>query len=106
MLVVVIIDSKNPLLITGVTMLMVLGMDIPINIMLPSMLKVMIEVKGKISALYICIRMIFIASTVQIVSYLFDGTILFIGLAMCFSILLTIFLSYQLIKSRYLFEEE
>ena len=98
MLMLIFVNSQNPLLITGVVLFMVFGMIIPVNIIYPAMLEVMQDAKGRVAALFNSIRMLFIGIIIQLVSYLFDGTILFIAMSMCFSISIAIYLSYRLIK--------
>jgi DHA1 family bicyclomycin/chloramphenicol resistance-like MFS transporter len=73
---------KNPLIITIVVQFLALGIIFPVNILYPLSLDAVPRAKARISALISSSRFILTAVTIQIVSYIYDGTFMFIGLSM------------------------
>lgn len=74
-------QTKSPLLITLVMQLLALGIIFPVNILWPLSLYALPEAKGRVTALIVSSRFIFTALGIQIVSALYNGTFLTIGLA-------------------------
>lgn len=99
MSILVITENHNPLIITLTILLAVGGMIIPINIIYPIMLETVKDSKGKLSALAAAIRFTLTAISIQILSLLYDGSLFYIGVMTCVSILAGIVACYALLKS-------
>lgn len=73
---------QDPLIITFVMLLLAVSVIFPINLLYPVCLETVKDSKGKISAVFVALRMIATALAIQIVSYFYTGTFLTLGIAM------------------------
>lgn len=99
MSVLVITENNNPLIITATMLLAAGGMLIPINVLFPVMLETVKDSKGKLSALSATFRFSLTALSIQLLSVLYNGSLFYIGVVVCASILVGITACHFLLKS-------
>lgn len=93
-------DSRNPLLITLVFLLFIIGQVIPSTILHPLCLNFMPQAKGRVSAILQGGRLIFAALSLQLAGYFYQGSFRNIGIIIAAFILLTIVTLFFVIKNR------
>jgi len=94
----VLLEVSNPVIITGVAILLSLGSVFPINILWPMSLEVVPNAKARISGYAVAMKMILTAFGVQLVSYLYDGTFFWLGLFMITFVVFALGTGWILIK--------
>jgi len=98
------LDTPNPLFITLVFLLSIIGQIIPSVILQPLCLNVMPQAKGRVSAILQGGRLIFAALSLQFAGYFYQGSFRNIGIIIAVFILLTIITLFFVIKNRELME--
>ena len=91
-------NIQDPLLITGVLLVLAIGVVPPINILWVLCLEAVENAKGRIAALIIAIRLIVTSIGLQVVSYFYDGTFFYLGLSMCLFLILAFWFCYKLFQ--------
>jgi len=89
-------DSKNPLLITGSMLILSAATVFPINILYPFCLDTVPSARGKIAAAVTFFRLVLIACSVQFAGYVYDGSFKSIGLIIGASLGLAFFFCYKI----------
>lgn len=84
----IIMNTKNPLLITCGLLVLSAGVVVPVNILYPRALETVADSKGRIAALILSIRLIFTAFSLQIAGFFYDGSFRPIGTIMTLSLVL------------------
>jgi len=94
-------DIQNPIIITGIMVILAIGMVFPINILYPQSLQVIENSKGRAAALISSFRLITTALALELVSYFYDGKFLPIGLLIFFSLIIAAFFIQQLLSKNW-----
>ena len=94
------IDSSNPLLITSVFIIFIMGQIIPSTLLYPLSLNFMPQLKGRISAIMQGGRLIFSAIGLQLAGYFYQGSFQNIGIIVDSFTLLAIITLFFVIESR------
>jgi len=105
-IVLVVTNAKNPLLITVAMMLEAWGAVYPITILWPLFLETFPKAKGKLSAIQITARMVFLSLTVQLMGYFYSDNFVFIGCTLAVLQTLGLFCIYLLSKHDSFFEHK
>lgn len=100
----ILLNSKNPLLITLVTLLSAIGMALPCNILWPRSLEAVPNSKARITAIYISGRLIVTSLFVQLVSFLYQGSFKELGIVMCISLTIGLIACYKLLQEDRIFD--
>lgn len=99
MLILVLLDVKDPMIITAVMMLQSIGAVFPINYLWPLMLdSVAASAKGRLTAVAVSSRLIVTAFSIQLASFFYDGTLRSLGLVMGFFMLLSFWAGCKLLQ--------
>lgn len=101
----VILNVRNPVIITSVMLLQSLGMILPINILWPLMLESIPHGKGRLAATAVASRLIFTALSIQVTSYFYDGTLRSLAMAMGLFLGLSFWTGYKLLQVDPIFKE-
>jgi DHA1 family bicyclomycin/chloramphenicol resistance-like MFS transporter len=99
----VILDVRNPLIITLLSLILSVANVFPINILWPLSLEAVKNAKGRISAMFVSSRLIITAISIQIVSYFYDGSFVQLGIAMCLTLLIGLWTCYKLFQQDKIF---
>lgn len=83
----VLYDVRNPILITIFIQTLPPGTILLINILYPLSLETVPEAKGRISGLFVAIRMVMTTLLIQSISYVYDCSFKYIGLGMVFCLM-------------------
>jgi DHA1 family bicyclomycin/chloramphenicol resistance-like MFS transporter len=92
-----IVETKNPLMITVIMHISSLAAIVPSNILYPLMFEEMPDAKGKTSAILTAIRMILIACGVQLAGYFYDGTFMALGIILIAGTIAMLWFMYKLL---------
>lgn len=106
LLVLVLLNVKNPVIITAVMMLESIGIMMPINILWPLMLDCIPGAKGRLAAMVVACRLIVTALSIQMASFFYDGTLTSLGLAMGVFMMLTFWAGYKLFQTDTILKDE
>ncbi len=99
----IMLDVRNPLIITLVSLILSVANVFPINILWPLSLEAVKNAKGRISAMFVSSRLIITAISIQIVSYFYDGSFVQLGIAMCVTLLIGLWTCYKLFQQDKIF---
>lgn len=91
--VVAVLNINNPILITILMCLFAMPMVFPVNILYPLLLEIVPETKSRSAALVNVARLIFSAIFIELVSYLYNGRFLHLGLTIVILSLLALILA-------------
>jgi MFS transporter, DHA1 family, multidrug resistance protein len=97
-------NTKDPVIITGVMLLQSLGVIFPINVLWPLMLESVPDARGRLGALAVGTRLIVTAMSIQIASYFYDGTIRSLGAAMWVFTAIALWAGYKLLQADEIFK--
>lgn len=97
-LLIMILNVTSPLIITLTTILMSAAAVFPLNILWPLCVDSIPGAKGKITALSVASRLILTSITVQITSFLYDGSYFYIGLVIILAVLANFWSIHKLFK--------
>lgn len=97
--IITVIDSYNPLVITLTLLIFVVGQIIPSIILYPLMLSVVPKAKGRISALMQGSRLILTAISLQIAGYYYQGSFQNIGIILAVFMILAIITMFGVLKN-------
>lgn len=100
LLVITLIDSANPLLITLAFLPFVIGQIIPSVILYPLSLNFLPHAKGKVSAIIQAGRLILTSISIQIAAYFYEGTFRNIGIILITFILLAVITLILVMRNR------
>ncbi|WP_039457169.1 multidrug effflux MFS transporter [Candidatus Jidaibacter acanthamoebae] len=95
-----IIESKNPIAITGALVLLSMGVVLPINILYYEALEIMEKNKGKIAAVILSSRLIFTAIGLEVAGYFHQGSFKSTAFIMVFSLTVSLTSIMLLIKTK------
>lgn len=95
---VVILSIRNPIIITACMVIASFGVSIPINMLYPHSLEVIDDSKGKIAAFISAARLLLSSAGLWIVSLLYNGTFLQIGIWIITTMSAALILSLRLMK--------
>jgi len=101
----VILNVKDPVIITSVMLLQSIGMILPINILWPLMLDAIPQGKGRLAAVVVASRLIFTALSIQVTSYFYDGTFQSLAIAMGLFMGLSFWTGYRLFQVDRIFRD-
>jgi DHA1 family bicyclomycin/chloramphenicol resistance-like MFS transporter len=93
----VILETKNPLVITMLLNILALAEIAPSNILYPLMFEIIPAAKGKTSAVLTATRMIVIACGVQLAGYFYDGTFMYLGIIIIIGTISMLWFMYKLL---------
>lgn len=93
------LNSTNPLLITLVILIFVIGQIIPSTILYPLCLNFLPHVKGRVSAIIQGARLILTSISLQIVGYFYQGSFQNIGIIITSFILIAVITLFFVIKN-------
>ncbi len=93
----IIINCKEPLLLTLDASIMSVGIIIPCNVLWPLAMQVLPHAQSRTAAIGVAFKLITIAVGVQIVSYFHQGTFVPIGISMILVTIIAVLISYKLI---------
>lgn len=88
-------NLREAYVITLLMLVLAVAVIFPVNVMWPETLGVMPEAKGRVTAIFVSLRMIITAASLQIVSHLYQRDFKIIGVALIISVLLGIFFVHQ-----------
>lgn len=94
-----VLDIKDPLLITTVVVIYSIGVVTPINILYPVLLDMIENTKGRAAALVQAGRLILTAIALQIVSYFYVGSFFSIGISMVISLIIGLYFCSKIMGS-------
>lgn len=89
---------SSPKVITAVMQFLVIGTIFPINIMWPLALEAVPGAKSRLAAVFISLRLLTTATTIQVVIYFYQGSFKPLGIAMLFTLILSFLCFYFLLK--------
>ena len=92
----IIFEIKDPLIITIICLIESVGVVIPINILWPLSLEAIPTARARITAVFASLRLILTAVFIQAVSYAYDGTFAYLGIAMIFTTIVALWFCYKL----------
>lgn len=104
--VLILLNVKDPVVITAVMLLQSVGIILPINILWPLMLEAIPEGKGRLAAVAVASRLIVTALSLQAASFFYDGTFRSLGIAMGLFIGLAFWAGYKLFQIDTVFKNE
>ena len=78
------LNVQDPLIITGVVTIYSIAVVFPINILYPISLEVVVNSKARSAALINCVRLLSTAAMLQLISYVYAGNFIPLGIAMFF----------------------
>lgn len=94
--IVIFFQLNHPLIITGTCICLAAGMILPVNILWPMSLETIPDGKGRISAIIASMKLALTSMFIQLVSYFYNNTFTYIGIAMCLCIFLSLLCFYAL----------
>ncbi|MDP1723338.1 MAG: multidrug effflux MFS transporter [Alphaproteobacteria bacterium] len=94
----ILFQINHPLIITGTCICLAAGMILPVNILWPMSLETIHDGKGRVSAIIASMKLALTSLFIQLVSYFYNKTFTYIGIAMCLCIILSFVCFYYLIK--------
>lgn len=103
--VMMVLNVRDPMLITGVMLLNSVGLIFPITILWPLMLRTIPGALSRISAVAIGARLLVTAFSIQLASYFYDGTIRSLGAVMWVFTALAFLAGYRLFQVEDVFGE-
>lgn len=98
----IIIETRDPLIVTAVLILFSIAVVFPINILYPLSLEIVPHTKGRSAGLGQTMLLLLTASLIETVSYFYNGWFMPIGLAMVLSILISLVLVQAIIYKKWL----
>lgn len=98
-----IVKIQDPVIIIIVMQFLAVGTILTVNILWPLSLEAMPEAKGRIAAVIVSSRLILTAVCLQLVSYVYQDTFVPIGIAMCLTLILGLWVCYQLFQEDTIF---
>jgi DHA1 family bicyclomycin/chloramphenicol resistance-like MFS transporter len=98
------LNTRNPMIITGVMLLQSLGVIFPINVLWPLMLESVPDARGRLAAVAVGSRLVVTALSIQIASYFYDGTIRSLGAAMWVFTAIGLWAGYKLLQTDQIFK--
>ncbi len=101
-LLLVFLKVRNPLLITGVMLVMAMGVLFPVNILFPLAIEVLEKAKGRSNALIQAGRLVITSLSLQLVGYFYQGTFLPIGLTMALFFILFLLMFGILLRNKWI----
>jgi len=90
-LIIMLLNVKDPMIIAGVMIVLAVGAVFPINILYPLSLEVLENTRGRAAALNQALRLVITAIMLELVSYFYSGSFLSIGVVL-FSCMLIFFI--------------
>jgi len=102
----ILLNIRDPMVITAVMLLQSIGIILPINILWPLMLEVIPDGKGRLAAIAVASRLIVTALSLQVASFFYDGTFRSLGMAMGIFMALTFWSGYKLFQKENIFKNE
>lgn len=102
-LILFIVNTQNPLIITGVMLLMSMGIIYPCNLIWPLFLNIMPEAKSRLAGCFMALRMIMTAVILQLITYTYAHNVRPTALALFVIIILGFYVLYYLNKRTPLF---
>lgn len=99
-------ETKDPIAITAVLLILSCGVVFPLNILWPLCLGSVANAKGRIAAVLLCSRLILTSLSIQLVSYFYNGTFFEVGIAMILMLILSLLFCYQLFVTYNPIEED
>lgn len=102
-LLLIIYQVADPIVITAVMQLLAIGTIFPVNIMWPLALEAVPDAKARLAAMIISFRLITTASTIQLVSYFYQGSFKPLGIAMSVTLILSFICFYFLMQKGNIF---
>ncbi len=102
-IILMVLDVRNPMIITLVCIIIAVANVFPINILWPLSLEAVKNAKGRISAVFVSSRLIITAISIQIVSYFYNGSFIQLGIAMCVTLLIGLWTCYKLFQQDKIF---
>jgi DHA1 family bicyclomycin/chloramphenicol resistance-like MFS transporter len=102
----VLLNSRNPLLITGTMALMSAGLICPVNALWPYVFNAAPNEKGKVNAMFTFVKMVSISLLVQSVSYFYSGSFQIIGSVVVLTLIVALLGSRKLLKIDPIFDEK
>lgn len=106
LLILILLNVKDPMIITAVMMLESIGIIMPINILWPLMLDCIPGAKGRLAAVIVACRLIVTALSIQLASFFYDGTLKSLGLTMGVFMVLSFWAGYKLFQTGTILNEE
>lgn len=94
----ILFQINHPLIITGTCICLAAGMILPVNILWPMSLETIADGKGRISAIIASMKLALTSLFIQLVSYFYNKTFTYIGIAMCLCVILSVVCFYYLVK--------
>ncbi|MCC8398228.1 MAG: MFS transporter [Rickettsia endosymbiont of Labidopullus appendiculatus] len=104
-IVLVILETNNPLIITIVVQLVTIGTIFPCNILWILALESMPNAKGRITAILVSGRLIVTALCLQLVSYFYQGNFTSLAIVMCTTIVVALIACYKLLQEDKIFNK-
>lgn len=101
--VLILLEVKEPKLITMVMFLQSAGIILPINILWPLMLESVPKAKGRLAAVAVGGRLLVTAISVQVASFFYDGSLRSLGTTMGLFMLLAFWSGYKLFQADNIF---
>jgi DHA1 family bicyclomycin/chloramphenicol resistance-like MFS transporter len=98
----ILIETREPLIVTAVLIIFSIAVVFPINILYPISLEVVPHTKGRSAGLGQTMLLLLTASLIETVSYFYNGWFMPIGLAMVLSIMMSLALIQIIIYKKWL----
>ncbi|WP_425362841.1 multidrug effflux MFS transporter [Candidatus Tisiphia endosymbiont of Hybos culiciformis] len=104
-IVLVMLETNDPLIITIVVQLVAIGSIFPCNILWILALESLPNAKGRITAILVSGRLIITAMCLQLVSYFYQGTFTSLAIVMCITIVIALIACYKLLQEDTIFNK-
>lgn len=104
--IIIAMQVQDPIIITVVMLISAVAVIFPINVLYPLTLETVKDAKGKISAIFVSLRMIGTAFAIEAVSYLYTGTFVVLGVSMVLILLAFLVCLFKLTQHDAIFKEE
>jgi DHA1 family bicyclomycin/chloramphenicol resistance-like MFS transporter len=102
----ILINSRNPVLITAAMALMSAGLICPVNILCPHAYKAATNEKGKLNATIMSFKWISISLLIQSISFFYSGSFRIIGSVVALTIIMALLGSQKLLRIDPIFDEK
>jgi DHA1 family bicyclomycin/chloramphenicol resistance-like MFS transporter len=104
--VLILVDARNPVLITTAMALMSAGLICPVNILCPYAYRIVQKEKGKLNATIMSLKWISTSLFIQFISFFYCGSFRIIGSVVALTMIIALFGSRKLLKIDLTLEEK